>query len=257
MGRVGSVAILALATGVVGCSPAGTGELEAPAADVAASPADMLGIGLGETPDGLSARAEMVTVESQTGGAGVYVEPCVITAESIAGVTKPATLGAFAGAFPAGTSLVFEPLHMVDFGSLCLVVGGRDRVCTMFYEYEVDGWNPGAEALGLYTKDPSCRTAEGVGPGSAAADVEAVFGAPEFQFSYDNEGREYVDFADAPEALGFRVASDTAGMLVSGAAGRSTFWPNGDFGGDYREGGEDFVTHAALPDAVILEVSIY
>lgn len=224
--------------------------------DAAAEP-DAVPATLGETPEDLSDRAEIVTVEAQTGVAGTYTDECLITGTSIAGMSAPRTLGAFAGAFPAGTSLVFEPLHMVDFGSLCLIADGRERVCTLFYEAEVPEWAPDAEALGLYTRDPACRTEKGIGPGSAVSAAAEVFGAPEFRFNYDNEGREYVVFADAPPELGFRVASDQAGAIASGADARSISWPNGDFGGDYRDGAEEFATSSPLPGAEIVEVSIY
>lgn len=248
------VAAIAM-TAVTACSPSeNTADVDGtPEAD----PAIAAPVALGETPDSLSDRAEIVTVETQTGVAGAYTDDCLITGTSIAGISTPRTLGAFAGAFPAGARLVFEPRHMVDFGSLCFIAGGRERVCTLFYEAEVPEWSPEAEALGLYTRDPECRTEEGIGPGSAVTAAAEVFGVPEFRFNYDNEGREYVAFADAPPELGFRVASDQAGAIAGGADAQKTFWPNGDFGGDYRAGAEDFVTADALPGAEIVEVSIY
>lgn len=241
--------VVVFASLLVGCSGAQGDDQPTTETQISASQ------GAGSVPPSL--RGQIVNVEVQTGEAGRYAEPCLITEDSISGVRAPSTLGAFAGAFPEGTALVFEPSHMVDFGSFCLEQQGAERVCTLFYEADVTGgWDPNLEALGLYTTDPACRTAEGVGPGSSVADAVAAFGAVEFQFNYDNEGREYAAFANAPQTLGFRVASD-AGTEIATSPGGDVYWPNGAFGGDYRASDEAFLTRQALPDAVIAEVSVY
>ncbi len=252
--------LVALVIGVGACAPSDTEareDMAAPPESSATNQRNDVSGPVGETVGDLSARGANIVVEEQTGEAGRYAQSCLIADDSIAGIGEPATLGAFAGAFPAGSSLAYEPLYMVDFGSLCLVVGGRERVCTMFYEAEADGWSPELEALGLYTRDPECRSEQGVGPGSLVTDVVEVFGAPAFGFSYDNEGREYLAFANGPDEMGFRAASEAGEKLAGGAEGRETFWPNGSFGGDYRDGTEEFATSTAFPDAVISEVSIY
>lgn len=255
MGRRGSALVAIPFLVLAACSPAG--EDGSVAAESGEHASEMVAAALGDTPPSLSSRGEIVVVDEQTRVAGAYSADCLITATSIAGVSRPATLGAFAAAFPAGTSLVFEPLHMVDFGSLCLVVDGRERICTLFYEADVDGWSPQAEALGLYTRDPACATAGGVGPGSAVADAVDAFGPVRFSFNYDNEGREYAEFDGAPESLSFRVSSGLGDAAAGDTADQSTLWPNGDFGGDYRDAAAEFTTSVAMPDAVISEVSVY
>lgn len=212
---------------------------------------------VGEASADLSYRGANIVVEAQTGEAGIYADPCVITETSIAGIGVGDTLGAFSGAFPTGTTLVFEPMWMVDLGSLCLIKGGRQHVCALFYEAEADRWDPELEMAGLFTLDPACRTASGVGPGTPIVDAESVLGAAEFQFNYDNEGREYLSFADGVQRLTFRASSELGDAEAARGPDSGVMWPHGSFGGDYRDGGDAFSTSLAMPDAVIWEVSVY
>lgn len=238
---------MALAVGA--CEPAGE------AIDDVVTAIDR--VDLGEAANDLSYRGENLVVEAQTGEAGVFAEPCVITESSIAGIEAGETLGGFAGAFPAGTNLVFEPMWMVDFGSLCLIREGRAHVCALFYEAEADGWDRGLEMAGIFTLDPACRTVDGVGPGTLISDAATALGTATFRFNYDNEGREYLSFADGPGRLAFRASSEQGSVVAAGGAEGGTMWPHGNFGGDYRDGGDAFATLVAMPDAVIWEVSIF
>ena len=145
----------------------------------------------------------------------------------------------------------------VDFGSLCLMQEGQAHVCALFYEAEADGWDPGLELAGMFTLDPACRTMGGVGPGTLISDAETALGAATFQFSYENEGREYLSFADGPGRLAFRASSEQGNAAAAGGADSGAMWPHGNFGGDYRDGGDEFATSVAMPDAVIWEVSIF
>ncbi len=215
---------------------------------------------VGEGGTQLSQRGEVITVEAQTGTVGTFEENCLITESSIAGIGSPLTLGDFAGAFPVGSKLVFEPSYMVDLGSFCLIQNNQERVCTFFFEAEVDGWDPEEEATGLFTSDPACRTELGIGPGSLVSDAVEAYGAADFAFSYDNEGREYVGFERMPGRMGFRVSSRQGEALVADVRtsqnGEEIHWPNGEFGGDYRASDTPYMTSVALPDATIVEVSL-
>ena len=206
--------------------------------------------------------ARTITVEAQR-ETGRYAAPCLITPTSVAGVAGPKTLGDFTASFPVGSQLVFEPRYMVDIGALCLHEDGVDKLCTYFYSYETDVYSPEVEALGLVTGDQACRTAEGVGPGVTVADASKIYGAPSFGFNYDNEGREYLSFADASDAFNFTAASAQSSAIAETASTQepqTTFWPNGEFGGDYRtmstDDGGGYETTIALPDAVIAEVGV-
>lgn len=249
-GWLAGVVLAGAVVAVGACEPTQEAEVSPVEADGGVTP-------VGETADDLSYRGSKVVVETQTGEAGRFAEPCLITESSIAGIELGETLGGFAGAFPAGSALAFEPMWMVDFGSLCLLKEGRQHVCALFYEAEAEGWDPDLEMAGLFTLDPACRTASGVGPGTAIADAEAAFGPAEFQFNYENEGREYLSFADGSERWTFRASSEQGDEEAARGPESGAMWPHGNFGGDYRDGGDEFSTSVAMPDAVIWEVSIY
>lgn len=190
----------------------------------------------------------------QPEGASASFDPeCVITETGVAGIESPSTLGDFVEAFPAGSALSFQPVYMVDFGALCARSVGEDAICVIFESYEVEEYQPDIEVMAMGVYADECRTAEGVGPGTSIADAVAAYGAARFGFSYENEGREYVSFADAPDAYSFRAESAT-GDAIDGDALRAP----GRHGGDYTgvEGDSYFETMVAQPDAQLWEIWI-
>jgi len=190
------------------------------------------------------------TVQSE-GTSASFDPECVITETGVAGIESPATLGDFVEAFPAGSALSFQPVYMVDFGALCARSVGEDAICVIFESYDVEEYQPDIEVMAMGVYADQCRTAEGVGPGTSIADAATAYGAARFGFSYDNEGREYVSFADAPDAYSFRAES-TAGDAIEGDALRAP----GPHGGDYTgvEGDSYFETVVAQPDAQLWEI---
>lgn len=192
-------------------------------------------------------------VQVVSAGGNVRFDPgCLITESSVAGISIPDTLGDFVSAFPDGTVLSFYPEYMVDFGKLCLRAGGADALCADFESYNVEVYHPDIAVVGLSVYAPQCRTAEGVGPGSAASAAVDAYGAPTFAFNYDNEGREYASFADQPDGLAFRARSGTAEADTG-----SPVRPNGPYAGKYEgvEGdGSYFETGDYHSDGEIREV---
>lgn len=231
-------------TGCVEAEEADERESEAPEAESEAASGGGLVPDAAAGPDGVAVVSE--------GGDGGFDPACRIEADKVAGIAVPDTLGDFVSAFPAGTMLSFYPHYMVDFGKLCLRAGGEDALCADFESYDVESYSPDIEVVGLSVYAPQCRTAEGIGPGSPVSAAVQAYGAPTFGFNYDNEGREYVRFADQPDGYGFRARSGTAEADAS-APGR----PNGAYAGDYQgvEGdGGYFETDAYHPDGEIWEV---
>lgn len=205
-----------------------------------------------DDPLELDTEAEAGTVLISSTGSAVSFDPeCVITETGIAGVENPATLRDFVESFPETAALRFEPAYMVDFGALCALSGGEDAICVIFESYDVEAYDGDIEvmAMGVYAEE--CRTAEGVGPGTSVADAVAAYGAARFGFSYENEGREYVSFAEAPDAYSFRAQS-AIGDAINGDALRAP----GPHGGDYAgvEGDSYFETMVAQPDARLWEI---
>lgn len=194
---------------------------------------------------------EGATAVLSEGTAASFYPDCVISETGVAGIESPATLGDFVEAFPAGTALSFQPVYMVDFGALCARSGGEDALCVIFESYEVEEYQADIEVMAMGVYADQCRTAEGVGPGTSIADAASAYGAARFGFSYDNEAREYVSFADAPQAYSFRAESE-GGEAVQAEGNQ----PGGPHGGDYTgvEGDSYFETTTALPDAELWEI---
>lgn len=200
----------------------------------------------------LDTEAEAGTTLVSSNGSALSFDPdCVITETGIAGVENPASLRDFVEAFPEETALRFEPAYMVDFGALCALSGGEDAICVIFESYDVEAYDGDIEVMAMGVYADECRTVEGVGPGTSVADAVAAYGAARFGFSYDNEGREYVSFADAPDAYSFRAES-AIGEAIDGDA----LTAPGPHGGDYAgvEGDSYFETMVAQPDARLWEV---
>jgi hypothetical protein len=193
------------------------------------------------------------TLIASSGSAASFDPECLISETGIAGVESPTTLNDFVEAFPADTAISFQPVYMVDFGSLCALSGGEEAICVIFESYDVEEYDGDIEVVAMGVYADQCRTAEGVGPGTSIADAVAAYGAARFGFSYDNEGREYVSFADAPDAYSFRAES-AIGDAIEGEALRAP----GPHGGDYTgvEGDGYFETMVAQPDAELWEIWI-
>lgn len=197
--------------------------------------------------------AERVDGTASAGGAAFDPE-CLIEEQRVAGIDLPATLGDFAGAFPERTALSFHSLFMVDLSALCVRSDGEDAICAI--AFAEDSYSAGAAVESVIVSSPVCNDASGVGPGTPVSTAIEAYGEPTFGFSWDNEGREYVSFADAPSNFLFRARSDTADAEAQ-SGGPNV--PGGEHGGDYRgvEGdGSYFETSTAYPDAEIREVWI-
>ena len=104
----------------------------------------------------------------------------------------------------------------------------------VMFALALPGEGPG---LGLFVFiDEAFATAEGVGPGTSVADATLPYGFATLSFSYENEGREFVDFEYIPYAdVAFRVDSSP-----------------GEFGGIYPEDVGSYATTTEYrPDATI------
>jgi hypothetical protein len=200
----------------------------------------------GSVADGAAA------VTSQSDSA-IYDPDCLISESGVAGIAIPLVLGDFVDAFPAGTTLSFSPAYMVDFGALCVRADDADALCAIFESYEVEAYSPDIESFALAVYTPVCRTASGIGPASRVDDVAAEYGPATFGFNYENEGREYVSFENAPSAFSFRAES-----VIGEAEEEARVRPAGRYGGNYAgvEGDGYFETNRAHSDARLWEIWI-
>jgi hypothetical protein len=126
------------------------------------------------------------------------------------------TIGELRAALPPRTTLGAAAPFMVDISALP-VVRGADTL----YRVLVASGEPsddGAPISMVATRNPSFRTAEGVGPGTTLAEAKAAYGAATLSYSTNDESREYAAFADYPHPeIHFRV---DAGSSATGFAGR-------------------------------------
>lgn len=112
-------------------------------------------------------------------------------------------------------NLVFEPYQgqgpLVDTEG----VTARDRAGELeFYALAVTGEGPKLDVL--VTNNPSYKTREGVGPGTAIAEATLHYGAARLSYNINNESREFVAFQYGPKDILFRTGSGAeAGIYES------------------------------------------
>ncbi|TAD77850.1 MAG: hypothetical protein EA001_09065 [Oscillatoriales cyanobacterium] len=95
------------------------------------------------------------------------------------------------------------PNFMVDFGAIAVKSGST----VLFYVvYEADRPLRDRDSISiLMTQNPAYKTGEGVGPSTSIARVASIYGPATLSFNWDDEGREYVRFANQPSSMLFRT----------------------------------------------------
>jgi hypothetical protein len=95
-----------------------------------------------------------------------------------------------------GDAYTLEPIapFMVDFDAIAVQQAGE----VQYYILHLAGMPFTDDDIiqGLHTDNPRYQTAEGVGPGSAIATAETLYGNATLSYNFENEGREYVRFED-------------------------------------------------------------
>lgn len=161
---------------------------------------------------------------------------------AVFGVSPGMTLGDARAAQPKFDWL-FEPAFMVDFSAVCAQHNdGSEMFCALIYE--TDAPKPEDKILALVIADKRLSTRDGVRVGMTFAELGDRFGDPTISYSWDDEARELITFADAPDWLSFRGES-------AGAPARRA--------GDYPPAPTGRTTHATnvfAPGAVITEIWI-
>lgn len=126
------------------------------------------------------------------------------------------------------------PNLLVDFGGIAAKSGSQ----TLFYIiYEASNPLKDTDSIAmLMTENSAYQTHEGIGPGTSIAEAEKVYGQATLSFNWDNEGREFVKFANQPSNMTFRTKGS----------------PN-DFDGRYAttQGQDFYSTHSYRSTAAI------
>ncbi|MEL6980302.1 MAG: hypothetical protein AAGM38_16720 [Pseudomonadota bacterium] len=130
--------------------------------------------------------------------------PAPITIEdgSILGVAVGMTLSEAKDAAPQA-EWAYEPRYMVDFSASCARLDQVEAFCALVFEAPDETPSDRIEAIAVTT--PEVATKEGARVGMPIAAVEALYGDVTLSYTWDNEGREYLNFAEAPRYLGFRA----------------------------------------------------
>ncbi|MEO1146729.1 MAG: hypothetical protein AAFY26_14175 [Cyanobacteria bacterium J06638_22] len=147
------------------------------------------------------------------------------------------TLGELKAELPDATFEVQSPF-LVDFDAIAVSQNGEAQFYILYLAG--DTFDDTGVIQGMFTDNPAYQTAEGIGPGSAIADAEAVYGNAILAYNVENESREYVRFEQHP-------ANNLAFGTGSGA--EAGIYPEGD--APYRET-EEYRPDATIQSAMII-----
>jgi len=140
----------------------------------------------------------------------------LISAEGIGPAKLGMTLGELKQSLPSATFEVQSPF-IVDFDAIAVSQDGKPQFYILYLAGESFG--DGDVVQGVLTDNPSYRTDRGVGPGTAIAQAEQIYGDATLSYNTQNESREYVRFAQHPASnLSFGTgngSAETAGIYPS------------------------------------------
>ena len=151
-------------------------------------------------------------------GAAASEQAAAIKDGAVLGVRSGMTLIEARRAAPS-LSWDYEPTFMVDFSALCAAKSAENRAedtlfCARIEESATE--RPGARIVVIAAIGKDLATPEGVGPGMTVAAASAIYGAADLSYNLENEARETLSFAKAPEWLGFAAASESTESRYAG-----------------------------------------
>lgn len=129
---------------------------------------------------------------------------------------------------------------IVDFDAIAVRQDGEIQFYILYLASESAGDDDPIQ--GLWTDNSRYTTAEGVGPGSLISAAEEAYGDATLSFNYDNEGREYVRFANEPAS---NISFGTGNANVSTAG----VYPNA--GGGFNET-QEYNADAAIESVLVV-----
>lgn len=164
----------------------------------------------------------------------------LITVDGLGPFRAGMTIGEFRAAAGDAT-LEFDPYFMVDLSALCTSGGDIADVCAVILM--TDELTDDHTIAFLTSDDVRFRTPDGVGPGVSLAEAEASLGPATLFFSYANEAREFIRFANAPENWLFSPSRNEVAQFAG-------FY-------DLSTGAERFETSQYRPGTLIDSIDIY
>lgn len=119
-----------------------------------------------------------------------------ISAEGIGVARLGMTLGDLKQTLGDTAQFEVKSPFIVDFDAIAVRQNGEIQFYILYLAGEPAGDDEPIQ--GLWTDNPAYTTADGVGTGTLISTAEDAYGDATLSFNYDNEGREYVRFANHP-----------------------------------------------------------
>ncbi|MEW6497075.1 MAG: hypothetical protein AB1589_31910 [Cyanobacteriota bacterium] len=136
-----------------------------------------------------------------------------ISNEGIGSAKVGMTLGELKKSLAGKAQFQVKSPFIVDFDAIAVVQGGKEQYYILYPAGMPLADSDVIEAI--VTDNPNYRTAQGVGPGTAIAQAEAVYGQATLSHNTMNESREYVKFANPPsEDIAFRTKAPAGEPVV-------------------------------------------
>lgn len=126
-----------------------------------------------------------------------------ISTDGIGPVRAGMTLAQVKQTLGAGYQFQDIPNFMVDFGAIAVTQGGEPELYLVYFAAEPI--RDRDRVPFLMTDQPRHRTAAGVHAAMTIADAAQRYGRARLTYNTDDEGREYVQFENAPADLSFRT----------------------------------------------------
>ena len=198
---------------LVGCSTA------TPPVPEASSPASSAAPQAVQAPPSLSPASES---PSPSPISETISESQKISATGIGPAKLGMTLGELKKELGSKAEFKVQSPYIVDFDAIAVSQGGKVQYYILY-----PAGNPltdSGKIDALVTENSDYKTEKGVGPGTSLKQAEAAYGDATLSYNLDNEGREYVQFANQPaKRISFRLgnANDTMGVYStkSGSGG--------------------------------------
>lgn len=136
-----------------------------------------------------------------------------ISQEGIGSAKVGMTVGELKKSLAGKAQFQVKSPFIVDFDAIAVVQDGKEQYYILYPAGMPLADSDVIEAL--VTDNPNYRTAQGVGPGTAIAQAQTVYGQATLSHNTMNESREYVKFANQPsDDIAFRTKAPAGEPIV-------------------------------------------
>jgi hypothetical protein len=213
-----SLAVGAVALMLVGCSRPETAQSETAQSETAQAETAP-----SETAQADSATAELHPEVGTASDVATGTRTCLVTDSAIGPIRLGMTLAEVRQALPSAT---LERSEDGDGAAWISVLVGGENLMSFAAEDDGAGEIDLTKSIRLMeTFSPSCRTIDGVHPGSLVLDAERVMGKTAKIVKSEIESREYIEFERHPAGMTFRL--DYTGIFQPGSRETRRFDPAG------------------------------